>query len=124
MVCQKSRKRGATKKTTKGKTTTSGDVSQQGDMPAPLTKESLATLPTSEPNQQTRTVSLNSGDDSVSTSSGSSVQAPVAAAAPLSPWVPKDPKLVAETLRAREEREKITVAKSMLYQAYLNALRG
>merc|ERR1712137_1026642 len=42
----------------------------------------------------------------------------------LSQWVPSDPTLVAATLQAREELEKINVAKSMLYEAYLNALRG
>eukprot|EP00545_Synedropsis_sp_CCMP1620_P001221 CAMPEP_0119021842 /NCGR_PEP_ID=MMETSP1176-20130426/26816_1 /TAXON_ID=265551 /ORGANISM="Synedropsis recta cf, Strain CCMP1620" /LENGTH=292 /DNA_ID=CAMNT_0006976541 /DNA_START=31 /DNA_END=909 /DNA_ORIENTATION=+ len=124
MVCQKSRKRGATKGT-KNKTTTdvTSEAPSTGSQHASssrLTKETLATLPAESLNHmQTKTVSLSSGDDSLSSPRSS---APTKA--PLSPWVPSDPKLVAATLRAREEQEKLTVAKSMLYEAYLSALRG
>lgn len=122
MVCQKSRKRG----TTKGKTTTDDATSEapstgsQLASSTRLTKETLATLPAESLNHmQTKTVSLSSSDDSISSPGPSAPRQ-----APNSPWVPSDPKLVAATLRAQEEQEKLTVAKSMLYEAYLSALRG
>jgi hypothetical protein len=43
------------------------------------------------------------------------------------PWshlVPNDPQLVAKALRERDEAEKLKIAKTMLFQAYLNALQG
>lgn len=129
MVCQKSRKRGPAKPSKNKIATTSPGASNApspGPQSAPLTKETLATLPTFEQNQRSKTVSLSSGDDSISSSASSTTTA--TASKPLtptlSPWVPSDPKLVAATLRQREEQEKLTVAKSMLYEAYLNALRG
>jgi len=118
-----------------------------GTMSVPLTEEALAALAkVSQNNQQfcfqkqkISTVSLD--DRSVSSGSSSAVSTnniaaavglmkthnyAVAAAAttPISSWVPTDPNLVAVTLRLREERERLCVAKSMLYEAYLTALRG
>lgn len=43
---------------------------------------------------------------------------------PSSPGVPTDPSLVAATLRASEQQEQLAVAKSMLYEAYLSALKA
>ena len=138
MVCQKSRKRGATSKGGKGKVDSSSPSQAPATKPqegriksCPLTKESLATLPTSEPHHECKTVSLTSADES-SVSLGLAA-APTAMlkttnqvpnTALLSPWVPSDPTLVAKALRDRDEKEKLIVAKSMLYEAYLNALRG
>ena len=102
--------------------------------PAPLAtlnSESLARLNTLTTPSTTRpvaathapsTVSLD--DRSVSSGGTSSDQSSQSVRPALSPWVPNDPALVAATLKTREEMEKITVAKSMLYDAYLKALSG
>jgi len=42
----------------------------------------------------------------------------------VSPWIPQNPNLIAATLRLREEKERLCVAKSMLYAAYLTALKN
>lgn len=39
-------------------------------------------------------------------------------------WLPTDATLVSAALKAREEMERVQVAKSMLYDAYIKALRG
>lgn len=141
MVCQKSRKRpSATSTTCKTKTTKALTVAKATPaMPPPagheskqqatqLTSETLAALPTSEPQHLNKTVSTVSADDRSVSSGGTTATPTQQFQTPqlptLSPWVPRDPSLVAATLRAREHREKLAVAKSMLYEAYLNALKG
>mmetsp|Transcript_24093 Transcript_24093/g.35695 ORF Transcript_24093/g.35695 Transcript_24093/m.35695 type:complete len:316 (-) Transcript_24093:248-1195(-) len=149
MVCQKSRKQSASSKGNKRKASSSTSTSKapsinlfNKDASAtnrvfPLTKDSLAALASTQgPRLQLgdsfATVSL---DGSVACSNGLSVSGEVrspyhnshqnfAITPTLSPWVPTDPNLVAATLLKREENERLTVAKSMLYEAYLTALRG
>lgn len=147
MVCQKSRKQSASSKGNKRKTSSSTSTAKVSSIDLltkdasttngvmPLTKDNLAALATTQdPNVQMRSnVSTISIDGSVAT--GLSVTGMVrspwanshhnfAVTQPLSPWVPNDPNLVAATLLKREENERLTVARSMLYEAYLTALRG
>jgi len=149
MVCQKSRKQSASSKASKRKESplpsiqkmTSTHLLNKNAVTTngviPLTKDSLAALAiTQEPRFQLRNnVSTISLDGSVACSNVAPVNSAVRATfanAPqnfamtptLSPWVPNDPNLVAATLLKREEKERLTVAKSMLYEAYLTALRG
>lgn len=138
MVCQKSRKRPIKKKAEvnaekkKGNTAVdeavkSGPLKKRKLEPT-LTSESLAALSASagkEPSPAAAPSTVSADDRSVSSNSTSD---PASNFLPngqaLSSWVPNDPALVAATLRTREEIEKITVAKSMLYDAYLKALGG
>lgn len=153
MVCQKSRKNSVSSKQNKKKiepsssipskvtsvdqlnknAVTSGPLS--GPSVIPLTKESLAALASSQNSQfqhhaNASTVSLDgSAVGSNFPPVHGMVNTPSAAqniafAQSLSPWVPNDPNLIAATLRKREEHERLSVAKSMLYEAYLTALRG
>lgn len=156
MTCQKSRKKQAVPSSERSKKTvgstaptsalpsTSNKPQQSNQMLTALTKESLATLPTSELKYHNKTVSLDSADErSLSPGPSSDIvqkttrtttttspqpqlhqftyRHPVVSQP--SPFLPSDPSLVAKALRDLEEREKLTVAKSLLYQAYLDAIK-
>lgn len=148
MTCQKSRKRqvGLSERSKKSTGSTPSknafqSSSKNPEMTAALTKESLATLPTSELNHHSKTVSLDSADERSLSPGPSSydIQKTTTTSPPqqfhqftyhspvmsqLTTLLPSDPTLVAKALRDLEEREKLTVAKSLLYQAYLDAIRG
>lgn len=142
MVCQKSRKRSSPPKSTNGNGSIKSSAEatqrllQSNNCFTKLTKETLSTLPTSEPHNHSKTVSVDSADDV--RLSPPPLSTPVdllklhnlpsrllvpGVPMPPSPWVPTDPALVAKALRDREEREKLTIAKSMLYQAFLDAMK-
>lgn len=144
MVCQKSRKRSSPSKRANGGRPVKSSTESSSRKPieatacvTKLTKETLATLPTSEPHHQSKTISVDSSDDprlspSPPSSPGSLLDLPSPAYRPPipgallfpSPWVPTDPTLVAKALRDREEREKLTIAKAMLYQAFMDAMKN
>jgi hypothetical protein len=143
MVCQKSRKRTSPPKNTNVRESVKPSIEaacqkhlQSNTCFSKLTKETLSTLPTSEPHNHCKTISVDSTDDArlsppLQSSPGHmptlcSVPCGLlmpGAPMPPSPWVPTDPVLVAKALRDREELEKLTIAKSMLYQAFLDAMR-
>lgn len=138
MVCQKSRKRRNTKSQPKvapvepmvisPKTPTATPTAPPtptNAAPTTLTAKSLAFLSANSTVRSASTMSQVSVDDK----SVSSNMFPVAStalsitSAPSVPLLPKDPELVAKALKEREEREKLNVFRSILYDAYLQALK-
>ena len=130
MVCQKSRKTA----NTSGKCN-SKNKKKKTSLPslvhALFSEKGLQLLPTSQSCNEVRaTTSLNSDVNSVTPQCPSSPVSPSSMYTmhlpilPLSHLVPNDPQLVAKALRERDEAEKLKIAKTMLFQAYLNALKG
>ena len=150
MVCQKTRKRSVKsteslvehKKTAESALPPKKRKVHSPNQSPPLTSEALQTLGKSHRIVSSATLSTVSADDQ-SISSNTTVSAPsspttiattvnnaplhIMATRPtaaLSPLVSTDPALVASSLKAREDMERLSAAKAMLFDAYIKALHG
>jgi len=132
MVCKRSRDRKPDKKNSH---LPLKKRRQESNSPiAPLTKESLEAISPSEPKNSQLSAYISVSDDSRSTTSNSNSTAstnispvsapPVPATIPLQRGITTDASIVAAALKQREEIERLRIAKAMLYESYLKALRG
>jgi hypothetical protein len=131
MVCQRSRdcskgEKESEEELTKKHAVATGD---RGKKIAPLTKASLEkVLPPDTTIIRKSVATISVSDDSRSESSGSHSSTPSKMLPPASIQTLTgsaiSSKFVQETLRERDAIEALNVAKAMLYEAYLKALRG
>ena len=134
MVCQRSRDRKADKKNSS--LPLKKRRKQIESHIAPLTKESLETIsaPELKKCQGPATVSVTDDSHSITSNSNSSESTPestsavsfppVPATVPLRRGITTDASFVAAALKQRDEMEHLRIAKAMLYESYLQALRG
>lgn len=139
MECQKSprNRRPSAASTGKRKTTKALNTSFSA-VPLPTSQDSnqqealksgtllKTTLPTFQPARRQHlpeTATVSADDRSLSSGGGATSPTQQSSQIILSPCVPSDPLLVAATLQAQQQREKLAVAKAELYEAYQNALK-
>eukprot|EP00542_Grammatophora_oceanica_P017624 CAMPEP_0194034774 /NCGR_PEP_ID=MMETSP0009_2-20130614/7193_1 /TAXON_ID=210454 /ORGANISM="Grammatophora oceanica, Strain CCMP 410" /LENGTH=326 /DNA_ID=CAMNT_0038675829 /DNA_START=37 /DNA_END=1017 /DNA_ORIENTATION=- len=91
-----------------------------------LTTEALTAFCASNGSQRSSVVQVSGDDRSVTSSATSLGENPplLQPTSILTSMIPTDPSLVASTLKKRDEREKLNVYKSLLYDAYVKALRA
>lgn len=133
MVCQRSRDRKASSSTSSTSSTLATSSNTKKDTKkifkdklkvAPLTKESLDAIASSEPPTFAPPASVTDESRSVGSSAESVGANPQTVSYPLPPGISNDSIFVETTLQKRDQMERMKVAKAMLYVSYLKALNG
>ena len=135
MVCQKSRKRSNTKPPPQDAPVGPLLISPKNPAvpptptnvhPTTLTAKSLAFLSANSTVRPVSTLSQVSLDDKSISSNALPVSSTALSITPalMVPLLPKDPLLVAKVLKEREDREKLNLFRSVLYDNYLQALKS